>query len=69
MNNPIFIAGGTGYISSHANKILNKRGFEIQPAEYYRNNVVNALNLLDVMQDQCASGNDGIYVENAARVL
>ena len=29
-NNPptILIAGGAGYIGSHANKILNKRGFE-----------------------------------------
>ena len=24
----ILIAGGAGYIGSHANKILNKRGFE-----------------------------------------
>jgi len=30
-NNPptILIAGGAGYIGSHANKILNKRGFEV----------------------------------------
>ena len=101
----ILIAGGAGYIGSHANKILNKRGYETvvydnlslghrefvkwgnfvlgdladkdklrlcfqtypieavmhycafcsvgesvtHPAEYYRNNVVNTLNLLDVM--------------------
>jgi UDP-glucose 4-epimerase len=101
----ILIAGGAGYIGSHANKILNKRGFETvvydnlsrghrefvkwghfvlgdvadkdqlrhcfktypieavmhycafcyvgesvdHPSEYYRNNVINTLNLLDVM--------------------
>jgi UDP-glucose 4-epimerase len=101
----ILIAGGAGYIGSHANKILNKRGYETvvydnlsrghrefvkwghfvlgdladkdhlrfcfkpypieavmhycafcyvgesvdHPSEYYRNNVVNTLNLLDVM--------------------
>jgi UDP-glucose 4-epimerase len=101
----ILIAGGAGYIGSHANKILNKKGFETivydnlsrghrelakwghfiqgdladkdqlrlcfktypitavmhycafcyvgesvdHPAEYYRNNVANTLNLLDVM--------------------
>jgi UDP-glucose 4-epimerase len=101
----ILISGGAGYIGSHANKILNKKGYEtviydnlirghrkfvkwghfvlgdladkdqlrlcfktypikavmhygafcyvgesvIHPAEYYRNNVVNTLNLLDVM--------------------
>lgn len=101
----ILIAGGAGYIGSHANKILNKKGLETivydnlsrghqefvkwgrfvlgdladinklrlcfknypidavmhycafcyvgesvnYPAEYYRNNVVNTLNLLDVM--------------------
>ncbi len=101
----ILIAGGAGYIGSHTNKILNKRGYETvvydnlsrghrefakwghfvpgdladkdqlrlcfktypieavmhycafcyvgesvdHPAEYYRNNVVNTLNLLDVM--------------------
>lgn len=101
----ILIAGGAGYIGSHANKILNRKGyktvvfdnlsrghrefakwghfvlgdladkdqlrrcfktFPIQavmhycalcyvgesvdhPAEYYRNNVVNTLNLLDIM--------------------
>ena len=101
----ILIAGGAGYIGSHANKILNKQGYETvvydnlsrghrefakwghfvlgdladkdqlrlcfktypieavmhycafcyvgesvdYPAEYYRNNVVNTLNLLDVM--------------------
>jgi UDP-glucose 4-epimerase len=101
----ILIAGGAGYIGSHANKILNKKGFKTvvydnlsrghrefakwghfvlgdladkdqlrlcfktypidavmhycafcyvgesvdHPAEYYRNNVVNTLNLLDVM--------------------
>jgi len=100
----ILIAGGAGYIGSHANKILNKRGYETvvydnlsrghrefakwghfvlgdladkdqlrlcfktypieavmhycafcyvgesvdHPAEYYRNNVVNTLNLLNV---------------------
>ena len=101
----ILIAGGAGYIGSHANKILNRRGYETvvfdnlsrghrefakwghfvlgdladkdqlrlcfktypiqavmhysafcyvgesvdHPAEYYRNNVVNTVNLLDVM--------------------
>jgi UDP-glucose 4-epimerase len=101
----ILIAGGAGYIGSHANKILNKKGCETvvydnlsrghkefakwghfvlgdledkdqlrrcfetypidavmhycafcyvgesvdNPAKYYRNNVVNTLNLLDVM--------------------
>jgi len=101
----ILIAGGAGYIGSHANKILNKSGHETvvydnlsrghrefskwghfvlgdladkdqlrlcfktyqieavmhycafcyvgesvnHPSEYYRNNVVNTLNLLDVM--------------------
>jgi UDP-glucose 4-epimerase len=101
----ILIAGGTGYIGSHTNKILNKSGYETvvydnlgrghrefakwghfvlgdladkdqlrlcfktypieavmhfcafcyvgesvdHPSEYYRNNVVNTLNLLDVM--------------------
>ncbi len=101
----ILITGGGGYIGSHANKILNKKGFKTvvydnlscghrefakwghfvfgdladkdqlrlcfknypidavmhycsfcyvgesvdHPAEYYRNNVVNTLNLLDVM--------------------
>ena len=101
----ILIAGGAGYIGSHANKILNKRGYKTvvydnlslghrefvkwghfvlgdladkdrlrlcfktypieavmhycafcsvgesvdHPSEYYRNNVVNTLNLLDVM--------------------
>jgi UDP-glucose 4-epimerase len=101
----IFIAGGAGYIGSHANKILNQKGYETvvydnlvyghrefckwghfvlgdiadkdqlrlcfktypieavmhycafcyvgesveHPAKYYRNNVINTLNLLDVM--------------------
>ncbi len=101
----ILIAGGAGYIGSHANKILNKKGYETvvydnlilghrdfvkwgnfvlgdladkdslrhcfqnyqikavmhycafcstgepvnNPSEFYRNNVVNTLNLLDVM--------------------
>ena len=101
----ILITGGAGYIGSHANKILNKRGYETvvydnlsrghqefvkwghfvegdladkdrlrfcfetykisavmhygafcyvgesvtHPSEYYRNNVANTLNLLDVM--------------------
>ncbi len=101
----ILIAGGAGYIGSHANKILNQKGYETvvydnlvyghrelckwghfvlgdiadkdqlrlcfktypieavmhycafcyvgepveQPAKYYRNNVINTLNLLDVM--------------------
>jgi len=101
----IFVAGGAGYIGSHANKILNKKGLKTvvydnlsrghrelvkwghfvlgdladkdqlrlcfqnypidavmhycafcyvgesvnHPAKYYRNNVLNTLNLLDVM--------------------
>lgn len=101
----ILITGGAGYIGSHANKILNKRGYETvvydnlslghqefvkwghfilgdladkdrlrfcfqtypieavmhycafcsvdesvdHPSEYYRNNLVNTINLLDVM--------------------
>ena len=101
----ILIAGGAGYIGSHANKLLNRKGYETvvydnlsrghrefakwghfvfgdladkdqlrlcfktykikavmhygafcyvgesvnYPSEYYRNNVVNTLNLLDVM--------------------
>ena len=101
----ILITGGAGYIGSHANKVLNKRGYETvvydnlslghrefvkwghfvmgdladkdrlrfcfqtypieavmhycafcyvgesvdHPSEYYRNNVANTLNLLDVM--------------------
>jgi UDP-glucose 4-epimerase len=101
----ILVVGGAGYVGSHANKILNKNGYETviydnlsrghrefakwgrfvfgdladkdqvrlcfktypieavmhysalcyvgesfaRPAEYYRNNVVNTLNLLDVM--------------------
>lgn len=103
----ILIAGGAGYIGSHANKLFNQRGYETvvfdnlvyghrsfvrwgdfvlgdladrdqlrfcfrqysieavmhfcafayvgesvtDPAKYYRNNVVNALNLLDTMRE------------------
>ena len=103
----ILIAGGAGYIGSHTNKLLNKRGYKtvvfdnlvyghrefvkwgdfvlgelankdqiracfkkyqveavmhfsafayvnesvIDPAKYYRNNVANTLNLLDIMRE------------------